>query len=184
MPMLRRTHAHHRDVRTGMRAEVPAGHRAHPDQDRYVMIEIALSITTRRRPLLPFLPLTVSQRRRRSLDDAAPTSCDRRRHAKPDPNAGGARSKRFSQGGALNSFGECRRSLALVPCRLPMRRFQLMSGFCSRDDRVYRCVQRLMGGWISRHHNGLRHAETSLDSALHGFFWPNPVQGRDQSSRN
>ena len=58
------------------------------------MIEIALSITTRRRPLLPFLPLTVSQRRRRSLDDAAPTSCDRRRHAEPGPNAGGARSPR------------------------------------------------------------------------------------------
>jgi len=35
---------------------------------------------TQRRPVLPFLPLTVSQRRRRSLDDAAPTSCDRRRH--------------------------------------------------------------------------------------------------------
>jgi hypothetical protein len=35
------------------------------------MIEIALSTPTQRRPFLPFLPLTVSQRRRRSLDDAA-----------------------------------------------------------------------------------------------------------------
>ena len=58
------------------------------------MIEIALSTATQHCPFLPFLPLTVSQRRRRSLDDAAPTSCDRRRHAKPDPNAGGARSPR------------------------------------------------------------------------------------------
>jgi len=56
------------------------------------MIEIALSTATQRRPFLPFLPLTVSQRRRRSLDDAAPMSCDRRRHAEPDPNPGGARS--------------------------------------------------------------------------------------------
>jgi hypothetical protein len=46
-----------------------------------------------------------------------------------------------------------------------------MRGFCSRDDRVYRCVQRLMGGRISRHRNGLRHADSSLDFALHGFFW-------------
>jgi hypothetical protein len=77
-----------------MRAEVPAGHRTSRDQDRYVMMEIALSTATQRRPFLPFLPLTVSQRRRRSLDDAAPTSCDRRRHAEPDPNARGARSPR------------------------------------------------------------------------------------------
>src|ERR1700732_2811025 len=77
---------------TRMRAEVPAGHRAPRDQDRYVMIEIALSTATQRP--LPFLPLTVSQRRRRSLDDAAPMSCDRRRHAEPHPNAGGARSPR------------------------------------------------------------------------------------------
>src|SRR4029077_12904265 len=92
MSMLRRPHAHHRNVRTGMRAEVPAGRRAPHDQYRYVMIEIALSTATPRRPLSPFLPLTVSQRRRYSLDDAAPTSCDRRRHAEPDPNAGDARS--------------------------------------------------------------------------------------------
>ncbi len=58
------------------------------------MIEIALSTATQRRLLLPFLPLTVSQRRRRSLDDAVPTSCDRRRRAEPDANAGGARSPR------------------------------------------------------------------------------------------
>jgi hypothetical protein len=58
------------------------------------MIEIALSTATQRRLFLPFLPLTVSQRRRRSLDDAAPMSCDRRRHAEPHPNAGGARSPR------------------------------------------------------------------------------------------
>jgi hypothetical protein len=45
-----------------------------------------------------------------------------------------------------------------------------MRGFCSRDDRVYRCVQRLMGGRISRHRNGLRHADSSLEFALHGFF--------------
>jgi len=32
------------------------------------MIEIALSTATQRRPFLPFLLLTVSQRRRRSLD--------------------------------------------------------------------------------------------------------------------
>jgi len=58
------------------------------------MIEITLSTATQRRPFLPFLPLTVSQRRRRSLDDAAPTSCDCCPHTKPDPNAGGARSPR------------------------------------------------------------------------------------------
>jgi len=40
---------------------------------------------------LPFLPLTVSQRRPRSVDNAAPTPCDRRRHVEPGPNAGGAR---------------------------------------------------------------------------------------------
>ena len=39
-----------RDVRTGMRAEVPAGHHPPRDQDRYVMIEIALSTATQRRP--------------------------------------------------------------------------------------------------------------------------------------
>jgi hypothetical protein len=33
----------------------------------------------------------------------------------------------------------------------------------------------LMDGRISRHHNGLRHADSSLDFALHGFFWPNPA---------
>jgi hypothetical protein len=38
------------------------------------MIEIALSTATQRRP---FLPLTVSQPRRRLLYDAVPTSCDR-----------------------------------------------------------------------------------------------------------
>ena len=38
------------------------------------MIEIASSTATQRRPFLPFLPLTVRQRRWRSLDDAAPTS--------------------------------------------------------------------------------------------------------------
>jgi len=71
------------------------------------MIEIALSTATQCRPFLPFLsflPLTVRQRRRRSFDDAAPTSCDHRRHAEPDPNAGGARSPRSinpSKGGAF-----------------------------------------------------------------------------------
>ena len=55
------------------------------------MIEIALSTATQRRP---FLPLTVCQCRRRSLDDAAPTSYVRPRHAEPDPNAGSARSPR------------------------------------------------------------------------------------------
>jgi hypothetical protein len=44
------------------------------------MIDIASSTATQRRPFLPFSPLTVRQRRWRSLDDAAPTSCDRRRH--------------------------------------------------------------------------------------------------------
>ena len=68
------------------------------------MIEIALSTATQRRPFLPFLPLTVSQRRRRSLDDAAPTSCDRRRHAKPDPNAGGVRSPRPSNPPKCSAF--------------------------------------------------------------------------------
>ncbi len=56
------------------------------------MIEIASSTATQRCPFLPFLPLTVRQRRWRSLDDAAPTSCERRCHAEPDPNADGARS--------------------------------------------------------------------------------------------
>ena len=41
------------------------------------MIETALSTTTQRRLFLPFLPLTISQHRRRSLDDAAPMTCDR-----------------------------------------------------------------------------------------------------------
>src|SRR5580704_1342890 len=90
MPMLRRPPAHHRDVRTGMRAELSAGHRTSRDQDRYVMMEIALSTATQRRPFLPFLPLTVSQRRRRSLDDAAPTSGDPRPHPNPDPKPDGA----------------------------------------------------------------------------------------------
>jgi hypothetical protein len=58
------------------------------------MIEMALPTAPQRRPFLPFLPLIVRQRRRRSFDDAAPTSCDRRRHAEPDPNADGARSLR------------------------------------------------------------------------------------------
>ena len=58
------------------------------------MIEIPLFTATQRRPSLLFLPLIVNQRRRRSLDVAAPTSCDRRRHAEPEPNAGGARSPR------------------------------------------------------------------------------------------
>jgi hypothetical protein len=58
---LRRSHAHHRDVRTAMRAELSAGHRAPRDQDRYVMIEIALSTATLRRPFLAFLPLTVKK---------------------------------------------------------------------------------------------------------------------------
>jgi len=40
------------------------------------MIEIALSTATQRRLFLPFLPLTVSQRRRRSLDNATPMSCE------------------------------------------------------------------------------------------------------------
>ena len=53
------------------------------------MIDIASSTATQRRPFLPFLPLTVRQRRWCSLDDAAPTSCERRRHAEPDPNADG-----------------------------------------------------------------------------------------------
>ncbi len=58
------------------------------------MSEIALSTATQCHTFLPFLPLTVSQRRRRSLDDTAPTPCDRRRHTEPEPNAGGARSPR------------------------------------------------------------------------------------------
>jgi hypothetical protein len=40
------------------------------------MIEIALSTATQRRLFLPFLPLTVSQLRRRSLDNATPMSCE------------------------------------------------------------------------------------------------------------
>src|ERR1700746_225446 len=69
MPMLRRPHAHHRDVRTGLRAEVPASRRAPRDRDRYLMIEIALSTAPQRHPFLPFLRLPVTQRRRRSLDE-------------------------------------------------------------------------------------------------------------------
>jgi len=55
------------------------------------MIEIALSTGTQSRS---FLPLTVGQRRRPSLDDVAPTSCNRRRRAEPAPNPSGARSHR------------------------------------------------------------------------------------------
>jgi hypothetical protein len=40
------------------------------------MIEIALSTATQRRLFLPFLPLTVSQLRRRALDNATPMSCE------------------------------------------------------------------------------------------------------------
>jgi len=57
------------------------------------MIEMTLSTATQRPALLPFRPLTVGQRRRRSPDDVAPTTGNRRR-AEPDPNAGGARSPR------------------------------------------------------------------------------------------
>ena len=56
----------------------------------------------------------------------------------------------------------------LVPCRLPTRRLQIMCGFCSRDDRVYRYIQRVIGGWIFRHHTDLHHADASLDFASHG----------------
>ena len=49
------------------------------------MIELKLSTTTQRRPFLPFLPLTVSQRRRRSLTDPAPTSRNRRHRPEPIP---------------------------------------------------------------------------------------------------
>src|SRR6266849_5558935 len=83
MPMLRRPHAHHRDLCTRLRAEAPAGHRAPRDQDRYVMIEITLSTTTQRRPVLPFSPPTVNQRRRRSPADAAPTAGKRRPRTLP-----------------------------------------------------------------------------------------------------
>src|SRR5260370_38337418 len=50
-----------------------------------VMIELKLSTTTQRRPFLPFLPLTVSQRRRLWLAEPAPTSCNRRRRPEPIP---------------------------------------------------------------------------------------------------
>lgn len=59
-----------------------------------MLSKITLSTATQRHPFLPFLRLTVSNRRRRSLDDAAPTSCDRCRPAEPDPNCDGARSPR------------------------------------------------------------------------------------------
>ncbi|MDQ6868521.1 MAG: hypothetical protein M3178_09000 [Pseudomonadota bacterium] len=52
-----RPHAHHQDVRTGIRAELSAGHRAPRDQDRYVMIEIALSTATLRRPFFASVAL-------------------------------------------------------------------------------------------------------------------------------
>jgi hypothetical protein len=48
--MVRRSHADHRDVRTEVRAEVSADHRAPRDHDRYVGTEIALSIATQCRP--------------------------------------------------------------------------------------------------------------------------------------
>jgi len=65
------------------------------------MIEMILSTATQRRP---FLPLTVSQRRRHSLDDAAPTSCNRRHRAGPDPNPGGARSPRPANAANSSAF--------------------------------------------------------------------------------
>ena len=68
------------------------------------MIEITLSTTTQRRPFLPFLPLTVNQRRRRSPADAAPTSCNRRHRAEPDPNAGRAHSPRLANSSNCRAF--------------------------------------------------------------------------------
>ena len=56
------------------------------------MIEMTLSTATRHPAFLPFWPLTVRQCRRRSPDDLAPTTGNRRGRAEPDPNAGGARS--------------------------------------------------------------------------------------------
>ena len=58
------------------------------------MIEMTLSTVTRHPAFLPFWPLTARQRRRRSPDDLAPTTGNRRGRAEPDPNAGGARSPR------------------------------------------------------------------------------------------
>jgi len=70
---------------------------------------------------------------------------------------------------ALNLFGDSRRNLVFVPCRLSTRRIQFTCCFCCRDDRVYRCVQRLVDGRISGYPNSLRHGDiTSLDFAPHG----------------
>jgi len=84
------------------------------------MIEIALATATQRRPFLPFLPLTVSQRRPRSLTDAAPTSRHRRRHAEPDPNAAGARSPRpLNPSNCSASVVPTSRKQTLAPLKSP-----------------------------------------------------------------
>ena len=58
------------------------------------MIQMTLSTATQHPAFLPFWPLTVRQCRRRSPDDLAPTTGNRRGRAEPDPNAGGAPSTR------------------------------------------------------------------------------------------
>jgi hypothetical protein len=76
MPVLWRPHAHHRDLCARLRAAASAFSGAARAPDRYVMIEIALSPATQRRPFTTSLPLTIGQRRWRSFDDALPTSCN------------------------------------------------------------------------------------------------------------
>jgi len=58
------------------------------------MIKNASSTASQHRPFLLILPLIIDQHRPRSLDNAAPTSSHRRRHAELNPNADGARSTR------------------------------------------------------------------------------------------
>jgi hypothetical protein len=86
MPMLRRPHDRHRDIRTRTRTARLFGQR---DQDRHIMIEIASPKPPQRNP---FLPMVVRQRRWPLLNAAPQTSRDRRRRAKPDLDASGRRS--------------------------------------------------------------------------------------------
>lgn len=58
------------------------------------MIEIALPPAPQRRPFTSSFPLAIGRRRWRSSDDALPTSCNRRRHAKNHPGLDRTRSRR------------------------------------------------------------------------------------------
>src|ERR1700720_4237336 len=81
MPMPRRPHDRHRNIRTWTRS---ARLFARRNQDRHVMIEIASPATPQ---LSSLLPLAVRPRRRRSSNDAPGASREHGRREKYDPIA-------------------------------------------------------------------------------------------------